>query len=258
MSNVSAELRGLFAPRRDDPHGPLPPLLLVLTFTTGLIDAVSLLVLGTIFVANMTGNVVFLGLSLVGVTTFVWWAALIALIAFVLGALVGGGIALRHGHHRALHLRTGMIFEVGLVAIAMVLAYIDPPFDVIWIRIVAIVVLALAMGIQNAIARSLAVPDLTTTVLTLTLTGAFADGTAGIGAHLVRRLLIVLTMFAGAATGAALILIAHHGLALTTATALLAVVLLVAVRHSRSTADWTRGQGRDRRATPGRPRRCAS
>lgn len=239
MSNVSAELRGLFAPRDADPHGPLPPLLLVLTFTTGLIDAVSLLVLGTIFVANMTGNIVFLGLSLVGITTFVWWAALIALVAFVVGALIGGGIALRHGHHRALHLRTGLIFEVSLVSIAMVLAYIDPAFDVFWMRVAAIVTLALAMGIQNAVARSLAVPDLTTTVLTLTLTGAFADGTAGVGGHLVRRLLIVLVMFAGAATGAALILVAHHGLALTTATVLLGVVLVVASVHSGSKAGWT-------------------
>jgi len=244
VSNVAAELRGLLAPRRDDPHGPLPPLLLVLTFTTGLIDAVSLLVLGTIFVANMTGNVVFLGLSLVGVTTFVWWAALIALASFICGALLGGGIALRHGHHRALHLRTGLIFEVALVAVAMVLAYLDPAFDVIWMRVVAIVVLALAMGIQNAVARSLAVPDLTTTVLTLTLTGAFADGAARVGGHLVRRLLIVLVMFAGAASGAALILVAHHGLALTTATVLLAVALVVAWAHAGSDAGWTRARER--------------
>lgn len=229
-------------PRRDDPHGPLTPLLLILTFVTGLIDAVSLLVLGTIFVANMTGNVIFLGLSLVGVQIFVWWGALIALGAFVLGALIGGRIALRRGHHRALHLRTGVRFEIGLVAIAMVLAYIDPAFDTIWMRVTAIVTLALAMGIQNAVARSLAVPDLTTTVLTQTLTGAFADTTAGIGSHLARRLLIVLAMFAGAATGAALILVAHHGLALTTATALLAVVLIVASIHARSTAAWTRTQ----------------
>lgn len=232
----------MFWPRAGDAHGPLTPLLLILTFVTGLIDAVSLLVLGTIFVANMTGNIIFLGLSLVGVTTFVWWAALTALGAFILGALIGGGIALRRGHHRALHLRTGMLFEVGLVAIAMMFAYIDPAFETIWMRAVVIIALALAMGIQNAVARSLAVPDLTTTVLTLTLTGAFADSTAGVGAHIARRLLIVLAMFAGAATGATLILAAHHGLALTTATALLAVVLLVASLHSRSTAAWTAKQ----------------
>ena len=42
-------------------HDPLPLILVVLTVTTGLVDAVSVLGLGRIFTANMTGNVVFLG-----------------------------------------------------------------------------------------------------------------------------------------------------------------------------------------------------
>src|SRR2546428_376907 len=42
----------------------LPLLLLALTVTTGLIDAVSVLGLGRGFTANMTGNVVFLGFAL--------------------------------------------------------------------------------------------------------------------------------------------------------------------------------------------------
>src|SRR3984957_14157950 len=44
--------------------GPLPPLLLMMTFVTGLVDAFAYLVLGHVFVANMTGNVVFLGFAL--------------------------------------------------------------------------------------------------------------------------------------------------------------------------------------------------
>ena len=39
--------------------------LLLLTFGTGMVDAVSVLVLGHVFVANMTGNVIFLGFWLV-------------------------------------------------------------------------------------------------------------------------------------------------------------------------------------------------
>ena len=38
-----------------------------------------------------------------------------------------------------------------------------------------IIALAISMGIQNATARKLGVPDLTTTVLTLTITGIGAD-----------------------------------------------------------------------------------
>ena len=42
---------------------PLPGLLLLLSATTGLVDAVSVLGLGKVFTANMTGNVVFLGFA---------------------------------------------------------------------------------------------------------------------------------------------------------------------------------------------------
>ena len=65
----------------------------------------------------------------------------------------------------------------------------------------------LAMGIRNAVVRKLAVPDLTTTVLTLTLTGLAADSPAGSadGSRWPRRLASVAFMFAGAAAGAGLV-----------------------------------------------------
>jgi uncharacterized membrane protein YoaK (UPF0700 family) len=50
----------------DRSHGPLPALLVCLTVVTGLVDAFSYLSLGHVFVANMTGNVVFLGFALAG------------------------------------------------------------------------------------------------------------------------------------------------------------------------------------------------
>src|SRR5436853_4076193 len=45
---------------------PLARALLVLTFTTGLVDAVSYLGLGRVFTANMTGNIVLLGFGIAG------------------------------------------------------------------------------------------------------------------------------------------------------------------------------------------------
>jgi len=67
--------------------------------------------------------------------------------------------------------------------------------------------LAVAMGAQNAVARRLAVPDLTTTVLTMTLTGIAADFR---GEHrreaLQRRFLAVATMLGGGLAGAELVL----------------------------------------------------
>ena len=51
---------------------PLPWVLGVLTVTTGLVDAVSVLGLGRVFTANMTGNVVFLGFAVVGIPNSPW------------------------------------------------------------------------------------------------------------------------------------------------------------------------------------------
>src|SRR5215216_473433 len=74
----------------DRPHGPLPVLLVCLTVVTGLVDAFSYLSLGHVFVANMTGNVVFLGFALAGVGEISIVASLLAMLAFVLGAAMGG------------------------------------------------------------------------------------------------------------------------------------------------------------------------
>jgi uncharacterized membrane protein YoaK (UPF0700 family) len=71
------------------------------------------------------------------------------------------------------------------------------------VRLVLIALLAIAMGGQNAIARRLAVPDLTTTVLTLTVIGLVADATSA--KVRLRRILPVLAMLGGALTGGALL-----------------------------------------------------
>src|ERR1700676_1971386 len=84
----------------DDRHGPLPMLLLVLTMITGLVDAVSYLKLGHVFVANMTGNVVFLGFAVAGAQEFSIPASLLAIVGFLAGALVGGRLGASLGTHR--------------------------------------------------------------------------------------------------------------------------------------------------------------
>jgi len=57
--------------------------LLLMTFATGLVDAVSVLVLGHVFVANMTGNVVFLGLWLAPRTLVDITAAVVSFASFI-------------------------------------------------------------------------------------------------------------------------------------------------------------------------------
>src|ERR1700761_690729 len=96
-----ADIRGTLAPGRAGPHGPLPPVLVSMTLVTGLVDAFSYLLLGHVFVANMTGNVVFLGFALAGAPGFSIAASLAAGAAFPGGALLGGIVTARHAAHRA-------------------------------------------------------------------------------------------------------------------------------------------------------------
>ena len=70
MTSTVTDAWHVLKPPEGDKHGPLSPLLLALTVVTGLVDAFSYLVLGHVFVANMTGNVVFLAFALVGATGF--------------------------------------------------------------------------------------------------------------------------------------------------------------------------------------------
>jgi hypothetical protein len=67
MTTFLADARGTVAPRRESKDGLLPPLLVALTVVTGLVDSFSYLVLGHVFVANQTGNVVFFAFALAGV-----------------------------------------------------------------------------------------------------------------------------------------------------------------------------------------------
>src|SRR5215510_9771393 len=94
---------------RDPRDGPLPLLLILLTVVTGLVDAVSYLTLGHVFVANMTGNVVFLGFAVADAEDFSVPASLTAIIAFLFGALAGGRLAGWYGTHR------GRLFAAALV-----------------------------------------------------------------------------------------------------------------------------------------------
>jgi uncharacterized membrane protein YoaK (UPF0700 family) len=223
---------------RDPDHGPLPALLLVLTAMTGLVDAVSILGLGRVFVANMTGNVVFIGFALAGAPGFSLSPSIAALFGFLAGALVGGDLLARFAGHRGLILRNMGAAEFALLAIAFVLVLpaaglLDPG-----VQVAVAALCAAAMGIQNTTARRLAVPDLTTTVLTMTLTGIAADVRHSPLPTATRRILAVLTMLLGAVVGAFLVLNTRIAWALGLALLLLAAVIVVATVQSRRAAIW--------------------
>jgi uncharacterized membrane protein YoaK (UPF0700 family) len=226
-----------------DRHTPLRPYLMGLTLVTGIVDAVSYLLLGHVFVANMTGNIVFLGFAITAPQNLSIPASLAATIAFLAGAFLGGRLGARLGRHRARLLTVSICVEVLLVAAALgVSLFVSDPTASVG-RYLLIVVLALAMGLQNAAARRLGVPDLTTTVLTLTLTGLAADAslTGGARSSLRVRLAATLMMFFGAGLGA--LLITRYGLvaALAASVGLLALSGASTSRLWSSVEDWTVG-----------------
>jgi uncharacterized membrane protein YoaK (UPF0700 family) len=178
--------------------------LLLLTFATGLVDAISVLVLGHVFVANMTGNVIFLGFWFVPHSGVDMTAAVIAFISFVIGAIIGGRFARHLDYEVRRWLTAALGTEVLLLTVLAVLAgtgvlsYHDNS------KLILIAGLAVTFGAQNAAARQFGVQELSTTVLTSTIVGIGVDSrlAGGSGEREKLRYTVVLTMLAGAAVGA--------------------------------------------------------
>ncbi|MGX1548743.1 YoaK family protein [Streptomyces adustus] len=201
------------APQRDpEARGlPLVTVLLTLTVVSGLIDAVSYLGLGHVFTANMTGNVVVLGFAAAGAPGFSVPHTAASLLSFLAGATAGGRVARRFdGGSRRTWARLILAAEAALVGVSAAVAFAAP--GATGTTYALIVLTAFAMGLRNATVRKLGVADLTTTVLTMTLTGLASDSRAGGGSghRSPRRTASAVAMAVGALLGAWLVL--HHGL----------------------------------------------
>ena len=221
-------------------HGPLPAILLLLTFGTGLVDAISIIGLGRVFVANMTGNVVFIGFALVGAPGFSLWGSVVALAGFLVGAGLGSLAISRFESHRGRLLRNALIVQLALFLGALVIA-LTCGTRIIGAQLAILAVGAVALGIQNAVVRHLGVPDMTTTVLTMTLTGIGSDLRRRDFAMAARHLIAVLAMLVGAGVGALLVLALGAAMGLAAVTAVLVVALVGAAIASRGTPDWATG-----------------
>ena len=193
----------------------VPYTLLGMTAVTGLVDAVSFLSLGRVFTANMTGNVVILAFATARVPGLSIKYSLTALLSFLVEAVFGGRIMARAGADspirfaaQAFLLEDVFLFAASLCAIGYRRTLLEHSFQLFAL----IALTALAMGTRNAAVRKLAIPDLTTTVLTLTITGIAADSSIANGNNprLARRVESVVAMFLGAAMGAVII---HYSIA---------------------------------------------
>jgi uncharacterized membrane protein YoaK (UPF0700 family) len=180
--------------------------LLLLTFATGLVDAISVLALGHVFVANMTGNAIFLGFLFVPGTGIDLTAALVAFAGFVTGAIVGGRLVRRLGRRIRSWLTAALGIEIALLVVFSVLAgtgvlsYGDST------KLILIAGLAVAFGLQNSTARQFGIQELYTTVLTSTIVGIGLDSrlAGGSGQREKLRYSVILTMIGGAVAGATL------------------------------------------------------
>ena len=195
------------------PPEPPPSLLVALgaiTVVSGFVDAVSYLGLGHVFTANMTGNVVLIGFAAAGAPGFSVTASLSALGCFLVGAVAGGRVA-RHVRPARRLLLTALLIEASFTAVAAIVGAAVPAIGSGWPRYCVIALLAFAMGLRNAAVRHLGVSDMTTTVLTMTLTGLASDSSlaGGTNPNAGRRAASALCMFGGALVGAVLVLHVH-------------------------------------------------
>ena len=188
----------------------IPYALLGMTAVTGLVDAVSFLSLGRVFTANMTGNIVLLAFATARVPGLSVARSSTALLAFLVGAVLGGRIMARANTDsqirfaaQAFLLEVAFLFAASLCGTGYRGNLLEDSFQ----PFALIALTALAMGTRNAAVRKLAIPDLTTTVLTLTITGIAADSSIANGNNprLARRVQSVVAMFLGAALGAVIL-----------------------------------------------------
>jgi uncharacterized membrane protein YoaK (UPF0700 family) len=205
-------------------------LVFVLTAVTGLVDAVSFVGIGHVFVANMTGNTVFVAFAIAGDKSLSVASSLTAFGSFAAGAVLGGRVAQYAKGHRGRVLATGVTLDAAFVTAALVVASAAAQPLVGAPRYACIVLLAIGMGVQVATVRSVAVADTPSTVLTMTLTALMADShlAGGKGPRSFRRAAYVLTLFGGALVGGLLVVHSDLRAALGLAVGVLLVAAAVA------------------------------
>ncbi|WP_209373948.1 YoaK family protein [Brevibacterium renqingii] len=184
-------------------------MLLLLTFSTGMVDAIGYLGFDKVFTGNMTGNVVILGMGLAGADGVPVLRPALALVFFMIGAALSGRILGDIGE--AWQSRTTLIFAIVAVGCAGLSLYVGlmPDPEVGLAGTVFTSALSALMGAQAAAARKMKIADVTTVVVTSTIVGLASDSrlAGGDSARWVRRLLAVILILIGALAGAATLML---------------------------------------------------
>lgn len=227
--------RYLRAAVTDERDGPLPAMLLSLTVLVGIVDATSIL-LAHVFVATITGNIVFLGLAIAGAPGFSIRSSALPIVAFAVGAVLGGRAFRAAGLHRGRAFRNVLgVKSVMAVVVTIVVITAHGHFDA-RTRDYVVILLAISMGSQLAAIRFLAVRDLPTVVLTLVMTGALIEPNRGItDPVMLRRVLAIAAFLLGITTGG--LLVRHVSVAASLSVGLAIVVSVAIAAHVVSRDD---------------------
>ncbi|WP_062240026.1 YoaK family protein [Brevibacterium epidermidis] len=184
-------------------------MLLLLTFSTGMVDAIGYLGFDKVFTGNMTGNVVILGMGLAGADGVPVLRPALALVFFMVGAALSGRILGDIGE--AWHRRTTLIYGIvaaGCAALSIYVAVVPDP-EIGLAGTIFTSALSALMGAQAAAARKMKIADVTTVVVTSTIVGLASDSrlAGGDSTRWVRRFLAVVLILIGALAGAATLML---------------------------------------------------
>ena len=174
--------------RRVKSHFMQPPpkplrrelLLTLTTFQTGILDAATFVTYG-LFVGNMTGNVIFLGLAISGLYYQDIFPSIIALASFFLGAWITGLYdrsthQKEKGYTRVFYvLFTIFHLTVYLIAAALVYTSTIPQRTPSNTRLILFFLLAMGQGSQIVVSKKAGLPEFTTNVITSTMADLSAD-----------------------------------------------------------------------------------
>lgn len=179
-------------------------LMLILTFSTGVIDAVGYLGLDRVFTGNMTGNVVLLGMAFAGGADLPILRPALALVFFMVGAALAGRVLRKGSEGWSGRTSTTLLtVTLGLTALAVYVALVDVQAEEV-LGSITTSVLGTMMGIQAATAKRLKVAEITTVVVTSTITGLASDSrlAGGKSPFWARRFFAIVLIMAGAVVGA--------------------------------------------------------
>ncbi|WP_066298587.1 YoaK family protein [Arthrobacter luteolus] len=182
-------------------------LMLASTFSTGVIDALGYLGLDQVFTGNMTGNVLLLGMAFAGGADLPTLRPALALVCFMLGAALAGRVLRRGAEGWSAQVSVSLGVVAGWIALLAVFTALVDVQTVDVLGSVTTSSMAAAMGIQAATARHLKVAEISTVVVTSTITGLASDSrlAGGNGHFWARRVLAISLILMGAVAGAALL-----------------------------------------------------